>query len=103
MNGSVVTNGALHKKNRSDKIPRVRKEEIVSRFIGGWGEKCFMKGLHGETGNDTEDNEDSDKRGLVSAGWGSRHDGSVIECDNVYVQGVSPKVTPSNRKEEIPE
>ncbi|KAF8892167.1 hypothetical protein BD779DRAFT_96066 [Infundibulicybe gibba] len=76
-------------------------EEIVGRFIGGWGEKCFnpYKGKthptakrrtqrgsddEDEDEDDSEDNsdyeeEEDDGRGLVSAGWGAGHDGSAIE------------------------
>lgn len=69
------------------------KEEVVGRFVGGWGEKCFTptdksarsrrNGYLEDVGvvamNEEEDREDDDGRGLVSAGWGSGHDGSGIE------------------------
>lgn len=76
-----------------------RKEEIVGRFIGGWGEKCFVKDLLNRSGVGVSNNsggsgdfdeemgmesdEDDDGRGLVSAGWGSGHDGSAIEIIGV--------------------
>lgn len=88
VNGVVATNG-LHRKNGNMKMPVVRKEEIVGRFIGGWGEKCFVKEFDGET-----EDEENDGRGLVSAGWGSGHDGSAIEVVNVeFVEVSSPGST----------
>lgn len=75
---SVVSTVSPYRKNKITKLPVVRKEEIVGRFIGGWGEKCFIREFEGET-----DDEDNDGRGLVSAGWGSGHDGSAIEVVNV--------------------
>jgi hypothetical protein len=71
------------------------KEEIVGRFLGGWGEKCFNqmpeKGRAVKTRRrddvdvrgEMTDDEDDDGRGLVSASWGTGHDGSAIEILNV--------------------
>lgn len=42
------------------------KEEVIGRFLGGWGE--------GEG-----EGEEDDGRGLMSCGWGTGHDGSAIE------------------------
>lgn len=78
------------------------KEEVVGRFLGGWGEKCFVidksestvavstkrsrrRGRDEESdgyeddGGDSDGDEDDDGRGLISAGWGTTHDGSAIE------------------------
>ena len=75
------------------------REEVVGRFLGGWGEKCFVPrgglgegvdaSLPGERRGDEDvemqipegelDDEENDGRGLVSAGWGTGHDGSAIE------------------------
>lgn len=80
VNSVVATNGAYHKKNGHGKSTVMRKEELVGRFIGGWGEKCFVKkDTDTETEDETDNDEDNDGRGLVSAGWGSGHDGSAIE------------------------
>lgn len=70
----------------------VGREDVVGRFLGGWGERCFNEagkvrrkqldadGEVNDVGGDeeTSDGED-DGRGLVSAGWGTTHDGSAIE------------------------
>jgi outer membrane biosynthesis protein TonB len=67
-----------------------RREDVVGRFLGGWGEKCFNEAGKGrkrqvdEKENDVEGDEDpsdgeDDGRGLVSAAWGTSHDGSAIE------------------------
>ncbi|KAF9454376.1 hypothetical protein P691DRAFT_637371, partial [Macrolepiota fuliginosa MF-IS2] len=66
-----------------------KKEEIVGRFIGGWGEKCFVKDQDVETEDEGEDDEENDGRGLVSAGWGSGHDGSAVEVVNAEFVDVS--------------
>ena len=69
-----------------------------TRFVGGWGERCgagvgVQRRQRRERGRgvvagrvsgggveeDEEDDEDNDGRGLVSAGWGTGHDGSGIE------------------------
>ena len=47
------------------------------RFLGGQGERCFVR-EEGEGGGG-DDDDDDDGRGVVSAGWGSGHDGSGIE------------------------
>jgi hypothetical protein len=83
VNGAVATNGAYHRKNGNGKNHLVRKEELVGRFIGGWGEKCFVKDEDAEMEDETENDEENDGRGLVSAGWGSGHDGSAIEVLHV--------------------
>ena len=69
---------------------RRRREDVVGRFLGGWGEKCFNEAGkvrkrqvdEKENGGDEDasdgDGED-DGRGLVSAAWGTSHDGSAIE------------------------
>jgi len=76
----TTTDETCSRKGGNRKSPVVRKEELVGRFIGGWGEKCFMKGLDVEVEDEEiENDEDNDGRGLVSAGWGSGHDGSAIE------------------------
>lgn len=76
----TATDETSSRKGGNRKSPVVRKEELVGRFIGGWGEKCFMKGLDVEIEDEEiENDEDNDGRGLVSAGWGSGHDGSAIE------------------------
>ena len=76
----VSTDEIRPKKGGNRKSPVVRKEELVGRFIGGWGEKCFVKDLDAEIEDEEmENDEDNDGRGLVSAGWGSGHDGSAIE------------------------
>lgn len=87
-------------------VVKSTKQEVIGRFIGGWGEKCFneemfLRGAHGRRQQrrregdavvatadeidetDEEDDEDDDGRGLVSAGWGSGHDGSAIEILDV--------------------
>jgi len=68
-----------------------RREDVVGRFLGGWGEKCFNEAGKGrkrqvddEKENDVEGDQDAsdgedDGRGLVSAAWGTSHDGSAIE------------------------
>ena len=76
------------------------KEEMIGRFVGGYGERCFNPlGKSGrvtgeeEGGGEEEEEEeetdlvlddpDDDGRSLVSAAWGSGHDGSAIEVINV--------------------
>ncbi|KXN90677.1 hypothetical protein AN958_03962 [Leucoagaricus sp. SymC.cos] len=88
VNGVVSTNGA-YRQNGNGKVPVVRKEEIIGRFIGGWGEKCFVHDTNADTGDEEENSEENDGRGLVSAGWGSGHDGSAIEVLNVEFVNVS--------------
>lgn len=86
------------------------REEIVGRFLGGWGEKCFVPrgglgegtdvGPPGERRGDEDvdmqspegelDDEENDGRGLVSAGWGTGHDGSAIEIVDARFVEVSP-------------
>ncbi|PPQ64360.1 hypothetical protein CVT24_008429 [Panaeolus cyanescens] len=78
--------------------PGVVKEEIVGRFVGGYGERCFNPlGKTGKTVKEDEEDDDDDDlenadkiddvdddgRGLVSAGWGTGHDGSAIEIIGV--------------------
>ncbi|PFH50309.1 hypothetical protein AMATHDRAFT_145462 [Amanita thiersii Skay4041] len=75
-------------------VVRGGKEEVVGRFLGGWGERCFneagkgrRKGRREKQGEGEDDeeedggseSEEDDGRGLVSAGWGTGHDGSAIE------------------------
>ncbi|KII86008.1 hypothetical protein PLICRDRAFT_305117 [Plicaturopsis crispa FD-325 SS-3] len=45
--------------------------EVVWRFVGGWGAKYM--------GGGEERGEEDDGRSLLSAGWGTSHDGSGIE------------------------
>ena len=65
------------------------RQEIIGRFVGGFGERCWWSvGRSGRVGEEEggedlgyslrEDPED-DGRGIVSAAWGSGHDGSAIE------------------------
>jgi hypothetical protein len=70
----------------------VGREDVAGRFLGGWGERCFNEAgkvrrkqpdEDGEVNDvagdqETSDGED-DGRGLVSAAWGTTHDGSAIE------------------------
>ena len=84
--------------------PPMIREEMIGRFTGGFGERCFhvlgkmgrmvgegVVGAEGEEGMedgesigeyDYDDPED-DGRSLVSGGWGTGHDGSAIEIVNV--------------------
>jgi hypothetical protein len=88
------------------------REELVGRFVGGYGERCFnplgwsggVTKAMGEEGVDGEEEEEGgdaamrlelemdgvafddpedDGRGLVSAAWGTGHDGSAIEIVGV--------------------
>ncbi|KJA23500.1 hypothetical protein HYPSUDRAFT_137482, partial [Hypholoma sublateritium FD-334 SS-4] len=81
--------------------PEVVREEIVGRFVGGYGERCFnplgQSGrIAGEEGDEfglgldgpdgemlTFDDPEDDGRTLVSAAWGTGHDGSAIEIVGV--------------------
>jgi hypothetical protein len=88
------------------------EEEMIGRFVGGYGERCFnplgksgrVAGEEGTGGgvDDKEEEEeveeegglmlddpDDDGRSLVSAAWGSGHDGSAIEIVNVEFVEVS--------------
>jgi hypothetical protein len=86
------------------------KEEMIGRFVGGYGERCFnplgksgrVAGEEGDGGGGGEEEEeeeeegglmlddpDDDGRSLVSAAWGSGHDGSAIEIVNVEFVDVS--------------
>ncbi|KAF8806873.1 hypothetical protein BYT27DRAFT_7101034, partial [Phlegmacium glaucopus] len=84
------------------------KEEMIGRFVGGYGERCFnplgksgrVAGEEGDGGGVDEEEEeaesdlmlddpDDDGRSLVSAAWGSGHDGSGIEIVNVEFVEVS--------------
>lgn len=78
--------------------PEMVREEMIGRFTGGFGERCFNEaGKFGrmvgeEEGEGEEDGEEDgfvwddpedDGRSLVSGGWGTGHDGSAIEIVNV--------------------
>lgn len=72
--------------------PEMVREEMIGRFTGGFGERCFNEfGKFGRmVGEDEDEDEDfglddpeDDGRSLVSGGWGSGHDGSAIEILNV--------------------
>jgi hypothetical protein len=97
------------------------REELVGRFVGGYGERCFnplgwsggVTKAMGEEGADGEEEEaaeggggssmrldlevdgmafddpEDDGRGLVSAAWGTGHDGSAIEIVGVEFVEVS--------------
>lgn len=67
-----------------------RREEVVTCFAGGLGERCWSaKGRHGwvdvgeaTTGEGEEEafsNPLNDGRGLMSAAWGTGHDGAAVE------------------------
>jgi len=86
-----------------DDAPSFVKEEVVGRFLAGWGERCTRlcgrKGLLGREEEEEEEEEalnqergeeegeddipENDGRGLASAAWGSGHDGSAIEIVGV--------------------
>ncbi|KAF9472851.1 hypothetical protein BDN70DRAFT_867976 [Pholiota conissans] len=86
--------------------PEVVREEILGRFVGGYGERCFNPlgrtgRVAGEDGDDfgtddglgldggiegdmlQYDDPEDDGRSLVSAAWGTGHDGSAIEIVGV--------------------
>ena len=88
----------------------VGREDVVGRFLGGWGERCFndagraQKSRRKQVENADGDREDNaedemsdgedDGRGLVSAAWGTTHDGSAVEVLGVeFVEvGVKKKI-----------
>lgn len=82
--------------------PNLIKEEMIGRFTGGFGEKCFNPlGVSGRMmGEEVDvyesevlsagvDDPENDGRSLVSGGWGVGHDGSAIEIVNVQFVEVS--------------
>lgn len=93
--GSIFAGGG----GGDDDAPSFVKEEVVGRFLAGWGERCMRvcgrKGLleeeealnqergEEEEGEDDDDVPENDGRGLASAAWGSGHDGSAIEIVGV--------------------
>lgn len=81
------------------------KEEVVGRFIAGWGERCTRvcgrRGLLAREEQEREDGEEedgpeNDGRGLASAAWGSGHDGSAIEIVGVeFVEKGTARTSPN--------
>lgn len=82
--------------------PSMIREEMIGRFMGGFGEKCFNPlGRSGrmvrEELDEFEEEEDAagvddpedDGRALVSGAWGTGHDGSAIEIVGVEFVEVS--------------
>ena len=70
----------------------VGREDVVGRFLGGWGERCFNEAgkvrrkqpdedgeVNDVAGDEESSDGEDDGRGLVSAAWGTSHDGSAIE------------------------
>ncbi|TFK39725.1 hypothetical protein BDQ12DRAFT_508429 [Crucibulum laeve] len=116
--GRDVDMDAPEKKN-------MRKEEVVARFLGGPGEGCWnVKGRSGAVGPvgdadvdipvgedvnmDEDEDEDEDGRSLVSAAWGSGHDGSAIEILGVeFVEKGTSRSAPTlgrrNRSQRLSE
>ena len=82
-------------------VPPMVREEMIGRFVGGYGERCFNPlgrtgSIAGEDDADDEeairrreeeemmfDDPEDDGRSLVSAAWGTGHDGSAIEIVGV--------------------
>lgn len=106
--GSVFTRGVVsgsESLGTEGESARGVKEEMIGRFVGGYGERCFnplgksgrIAGEEGDGGGEEEEEEsdlilddpDDDGRSLVSAAWGSGHDGSAIEIVNVEFIEVS--------------
>jgi hypothetical protein len=120
--GSVFARGVgvFQGKGDQQQQPSFVREELVGRFVGGYGERCFNPlGRSGGVvavgaGEDDEDDDEEgvgvgrdeeekmrlglemeggmlfefddpedDGRGLVSAAWGTGHDGSAIEIVGV--------------------
>ncbi|KDR80813.1 hypothetical protein GALMADRAFT_60759, partial [Galerina marginata CBS 339.88] len=99
--GSVFAWGsgkAAQANTADDGDPPVVKEEVVGRFVGGYGERCFnplgksgrVVGEEGDGDGGEEkgeemmfDDPEDDGRSLVSAAWGTGHDGSAIEIVGV--------------------
>ncbi|KAF9560088.1 hypothetical protein CPC08DRAFT_492123 [Agrocybe pediades] len=106
--GKNATNPSSTGNNAGAGDPPIVKEEVVGRFVGGFGERCFnplgmIGGVAGEDAYELEnmpdlgmeaedpemmmammyDDPEDDGRSLVSAAWGTGHDGSAIEIVGV--------------------
>ena len=109
--GKNATNPSGTGNNAGAGDPPIVKEEMVGRFVGGYGERCFNPlgrtgRVAGEDGvdelenmpdlgmeiedpdmmlamYDMYDDPEDDGRTLVSAAWGTGHDGSAIEIVGV--------------------
>lgn len=109
--GAGGENESLGESREGESERRV-EEEMIGRFVGGYGERCFnplgksgrVAGEEGGGGGGVDEEEeeeeegegglmpddpDDDGRSLVSAAWGSGHDGSAIEIVNVEFVEVS--------------
>jgi hypothetical protein len=83
--GKLVEVQSYGKGGKGSAADRERREEVVTHFAGGLGERCWSaKGRNGwiEAGeaSDTVDEDPlNDGRALMSAAWGTGHDGAAIE------------------------
>ncbi|KAJ3531546.1 hypothetical protein NMY22_g8110 [Coprinellus aureogranulatus] len=85
--GKIVEVRSYGRDGKAKAVERERKEEVVTRFPGGLGERCWSeKGDKGcvELGeapasDGLRSRPMSDGRALMSAAWGTGHDGAAIE------------------------